>query len=115
MSINSHVIVTFPIYDQFGAIRKQNSRRIACKTYIFINSNWKQNWKMSNLALALLFWVKVLFYQKCWFFTKNADISKIEKVLVIKGIFSEATYGCALLRTKFQVSSIMLTSFRKGR
>ena len=29
----------FPIYGQFGAIRKPNSGRIICKTYIFINSN----------------------------------------------------------------------------
>ena len=29
----------FPICGQFGAIRKPDSRRIVCKTYIFINSN----------------------------------------------------------------------------
>ena len=29
----------FPIYGQFGAIRKPDSRRIACKNYISINSN----------------------------------------------------------------------------
>ena len=34
------VIVIFPIYDQFGAIRsKPDSGRIVCKTYIFIKSN----------------------------------------------------------------------------
>ena len=39
----------FFIYGQFGAIRKPDSGRIVCKTYIFINSNllsykiWKQN------------------------------------------------------------------------
>ena len=46
---NWDVIAIFSIYDQFGAIRKLDSRYIACKTYIFSNSNflscknWKQN------------------------------------------------------------------------
>ena len=49
MSANSDLLVIFPIYGQFGAIRKSDSGRIFCKTYIFINSNllsckiWKQN------------------------------------------------------------------------
>ena len=49
MSGNCEFIDIFPIYGQFGAIRKPDSGRIACKTYIFINSNflsyknWKQN------------------------------------------------------------------------
>ena len=41
------------------------------------------------------------------FFTKNAEISKIKEILVLKGsMYSETTY----LRTKFQVSSLILTS-----
>ena len=49
MLVNSDVIVIFPIYDQFEAIRKADTGRIAYKAYIFINSNllpyknWKQN------------------------------------------------------------------------
>ena len=39
MSTICDVIVIFPIYDQFGRIRKPESGRIVCKTYIFINSN----------------------------------------------------------------------------
>ena len=39
MSANCDVIVIFPIYGQFGAVRKPDSKRILCKTYIFINSN----------------------------------------------------------------------------
>ena len=39
MSANCDVIVIFPIYGQFGAIRKPYSRFIVCKTYILINSN----------------------------------------------------------------------------
>ena len=38
MSVNCDVIVVFPIYGQFGAIRMPE--RIVCKTYIFINSNF---------------------------------------------------------------------------
>ena len=39
MSQNCDAIVIFPIYGQFGEIRKPDSRRIIRKTYVFINSN----------------------------------------------------------------------------
>ena len=39
MSTTCYVIVIFPIYDQFEAIRKPDSGRMVCKTYIFINRN----------------------------------------------------------------------------
>ena len=39
MSENCEVIVIFPIYDQFGAIRNPDFGRIFCKTYVFINNN----------------------------------------------------------------------------
>ena len=39
MSKNYDAIAIFPIYGQFGAIRKPDSGRTNCKTYIFINSN----------------------------------------------------------------------------
>ena len=42
--------------------------------------------------------------------TKNADVNKIKRALVLKGLFFETTY--VYLRTKFQVSSVILTSFR---
>ena len=52
---------------QFRAIRKSDSERMFCNTYIFINStllfyrNWKQNQKnLPNTALILLLCVKVL-------------------------------------------------------
>ena len=32
-------VIDFFIYDQFGTIRKVDSGRMACKSYIFINSN----------------------------------------------------------------------------
>ena len=47
------------------------------------------------------------------FFKKIADISKVKKALVLKDIFSETTYAC-VLRTKFQVSNIIVSSFRQG-
>ena len=39
MSANCDVIIIFSIYDQFGVVRKPDSRCIVCKTYIFINGN----------------------------------------------------------------------------
>ena len=46
---NCNVIVIFPIYGLFGAIRRPDSGRIVRKSCIFVNSNllsyknWKQN------------------------------------------------------------------------
>ena len=37
MSKNYEVVVIFPIYSQFGAIRKPDCQRIFYKTYIYIN------------------------------------------------------------------------------
>ena len=42
--------------------------------------------------------------------TKNADINKIKRALVLKGLLFETIY--VYLRTKFQVSGVILTSFR---
>ena len=39
VSANCDIIAIFPTYGQFGVIRKPDSRRIVCKTYIFINTN----------------------------------------------------------------------------
>ena len=74
ISTNCNVIVIFPIYGQFGAIQKPDSERKVCKIYIFI-----------DILLQ-----------------KNANISKIKEVLVLKGIFSETTYMCILT---YQISS----------
>ena len=49
MSANCDIIIAFPIYGEFGAIRKPDSQCMVCKIYIFINSNllsykiWKHN------------------------------------------------------------------------
>ena len=42
--------------------------------------------------------------------TKNADINKIKRALVLKGLLFETIY--VYLRTKFQVSGVILASFR---
>ena len=39
MSENCDAIAIFPIYGQFGELRKLNFGLVVCKTYIFINSN----------------------------------------------------------------------------
>ena len=71
----------------------------------------KTELKISNTALTLLLCVKVLFWPKTLIFgKKNADISKIKRVLEIKAIFSETTYVSVLT---CQVSSIIPTSFRQ--
>ena len=49
MVVNCDVMVFFPLYGQFAAIRKPDSGRMIYKTYVFINNNllsyktWKQN------------------------------------------------------------------------
>ena len=114
-----NVIVIFPVYGGFGAIRKPDSGRIACKTYIFISSNllsykkWKQNQKISYTALTLLLWIKVAF------FSRNADflLKKILASAKLRGpwywkVYFLKLHMCVNLLTKFQVSSIILTSFR---
>ena len=47
MLTNSGVIVFFPIYCQFAAIRKPDSESMVYKTSIFINNNLLsyKNWK----------------------------------------------------------------------
>ena len=103
MLTNCDVIVFLPIYGEFAATRKPDSWRMIYKTYIFINNNflsyktWKQDQKISNTTVILLLWVKALFSPKnADFVQKDADISKIEEVLVLKRIFSETTYVCVL-------------------
>ena len=84
MSENCDVTVIFWIYGQFGAIRKPDSGRRVCKTYVFINSN------LLSYNITILLWVKVLFLPIDGdFLQKNADINKIKMALVLKGIFSE--------------------------
>ena len=69
---------------------------------------------MSNTTLTLLLWVKVLILLKnAHFFAKKKD-SKIQRVIVLKVIFSETTCACVYLRAKFEVSTVILMGFRQG-
>ena len=85
--------------------------------------NWKQNWKISNTALTLLFWVQVLFWPKrADFFPKKVlTLAKLRrffyKTCKIYVVFSETTYLCVFkvsnFSTKFQVFTIILMGFRQ--
>ena len=97
MSANRDITVIFSTYGQFGGIWRPDSACMVRKVYIFINSNLlsykhcKQNKNISNTALVLVLWVKVLFLSKM---QNDVHISKIKNVLVLKAIFSEITYVC---------------------
>ena len=70
---------------------------------------------MSNIALTLLLWVKVLFLPKnAEFLQKHAEICKIKEVLVLKGIFSKTAYVCVLAYQISSLISIIVTSFKQG-
>ena len=49
MSEIRDAVAIFQIYGQFAAIWKLDSKRIVCKTYIFINSNFlfNKNWNQN--------------------------------------------------------------------
>ena len=90
-------------------------RMHSLNTYIFINSNllsyknWKQNYHKSQIsitALTLFLWVKVLSWQKkMLIFCKRLRESWYWQVHFRK------LHMCVYLRTKFEVSSILLMSF----
>ena len=112
MLTNCDVIVIFLIYGQFGAIQEPDSRNMICNTQIFISSFYlakteNRTKRISNTALILLLSVKVLILPK------NADISKIERVLELKGTFSETTHVYVLT---YQLSSCYcnLNKFQAG-
>ena len=76
-----------------------------------------QKLKISNIALTLLLWVKVLFLPKNTYFCKNM-LTFAGGSWYQKYIYWNCIYVCTYtpmwvyLRTNFQVSSIILTSFR---
>ena len=89
------------------------------KTYIFINGslylteleNRTKNLYHSSYTTALS--KGTTFAEKnAEFLQKNVDISKIKQALELKSIFPETTY--VYFCTKFQVPSIILTSFSQG-
>ena len=68
--------------------------------------NWKQTLKISNPSLTLLVWVKVLFMRK--------NTSAKLRGPWYKKIYFLKLNMCVYLRAKLWVSSIIVTSFRKG-
>ena len=89
---------------QFLAILEQSGTRIPnAESYVLINNNplsyknRKENQKVSNTAINYALSKGTSFAKKNpEFLEKNADISKIKEILVLKGIFSETNYGCVL-------------------
>ena len=87
MSLNCDLIIISFIYGQFGAIQKPSSGGMVCKTYTFIHNsllslkNWKAQFSCYCLSKGTVFAKNMLI------FCKNNNISKIEEVLVLKGIF----------------------------
>ena len=120
MSENFDVIAIFLINAHFGAILKQDSWCIVCKTYFSLivpfypKKNWKHNSEISNTNLTLLLWVKVLFWPKNTDFLQKMLTSARLRGPWYKKVYFLKLHMIAYLRAKFQVSSIILTSFRQG-
>ena len=92
-----------------------------------------RSWIPDKLSVKLTFSLKVTFYltktenitkiaqhsfltnalSEGTIFAKNAEISKIKRALALKDIFLGYMCVWTKYRTKFQVSSINLTSFRQ--
>ena len=75
---NCDTIAIFPIYGQFGAIRKPNSGGIVCETYVFTNSNLfileKMKAKLKNLQHSshpITLSKGTILAKKCWVFCKQ--------------------------------------------
>ena len=88
MSANCEVIVVFPIYVKFRVIPKPHSGYVVKLTFLlivifYLTKTENRTKKISNIALTLVLWVTFYFCQKWWFLQKNADISRIKKVLVL--------------------------------
>ena len=78
------VIIFFPIYGEFAATGKPELENFQHSSHTIDSSKG------------------IIFVKICRFFAKNADISKIKGVLLLKVIFSEITYVCTyVLNFKF--------------
>ena len=84
-----------------------------CYLTITENRNKKLTKKYSSHTVALN--KGTIFAKKCWFFAKKMlTWAKLRKPWYQKVYFLKL-YVSVYLSTKFQVSSIILTSFRQGR
>ena len=108
---NCEVIAIFSIYGKFGATRKLDSKRIVCKTYLFINGNllsYKNRTKKSLTQLSHYCFDKGTILAGKADFLKKMQYKRYKKVYLLK--LHMIVYLCA----KFKVFSIILTSFRHG-
>ena len=74
ISANCDVIVIFLINDRFGAIRKTDSGRLVCKTYVFFRSNllsYKNSKKKTKKSLTQF--SHYCFELRYHFYKKNAE------------------------------------------
>ena len=115
-------IMTSSSFFQKMADLSPDSESMVYKSYVFINrnllsyKNWKQNYKISTTALILLLLTKGTTLPKNDIFLQKkreeANISKINEILVGKKVYFLKLNICVYLGTKFKVSSITLTRFR---
>ena len=85
-----------------------DSERVVCKTYVLINSNLKK--LLGQLTNCFYFSQTLVNFCKK---EKKGNISKTKKALLLEVYFLKLLI-CIYLRTKFEVSGIILTSFRQG-
>ena len=62
--VNCDVIVNFPIYGQFGAIRKPVNVAFSLIVTFYLTKTESRTKRICNTALILLNWEKVLFLTK---------------------------------------------------
>ena len=81
MSENCDVIVLFPFYGQFAAIRKKDSRHMVYKTYIFIMlQNLKTELKgFYHSSHTIILSKASIFAKKADFLKKMLTSAKLEK------------------------------------
>ena len=83
------------------------------------NRTKRSQTQLSHYCLKVLFSPKKMMGFCTHTHTKNAEISKIKRALVLKVMFSKTAYVCTYEpstqhNSEVQVSSIIITSFRQG-
>ena len=79
MSVNYDVIIIFPIYISFGAMRKSNSETFTFSGTVTFYLTKTENRTKKSLTQLLYYCFEYYFLvsKKCCFLRKNGDISKI--------------------------------------
>ena len=120
LSENCDVIVTFRIFGQFGAVRRADSGHRVCKIYVFINRTFSLA-KTENRTKKSLTQLSHYFFQWRYFLGEKTLIFCKKKLTLGKwrGPSYQKAYFLKLntdlyLRAKFEVSSVILWSFRQG-